>query len=293
MLDRRTAGIFALMGAALLVGSVPSERWRSWLLFTLGLLALGFSVFCLFGDRLWHRPRLRIHSPHIEPRFRQKTVTVTPNPGFVLTTGASGSPGVSITTSANEMPGIVPRGPFDDPMHYAYVKVENVGKSGCPLATKVVASLDYSDKTGGLVYRLHGRWSDSSTMVTPQTLLRAKEIELAANENPAVLDVACMYDGDTHMYASTDENIHYAPDDLRHNELPTPCAVRVTVRSAECSPISERFVVDLRDGQLCLSVPPKVAWYRRAWSWIKGTIHPTRTAVAETEPNSGNGSPIS
>ncbi len=266
MFDRRTAGGAALVAAALLVGSVPSERWRSWLLLSLGLLAFMFAMFCLFGDRRWHRPRLAIHSPHIEQRFRNKRLTLS-MPTYAPTSYTTTSPNVVVESLG--IPGFLKSGDLDDALHYAYVKVENVGYSGSPLATNVVATVVYREHGAKVAtYTLHGRWSHASPIVTPQTLLRANEIELAPNGNAADLDIALMYDGEARLYASNDENIHHAANDLRHNELPVPCDVRVTVRGAGCSTVSSELVASVFNGELNLSIVPTVNWRRRLWLWL-------------------------
>jgi hypothetical protein len=124
--------------------------------------------------------------------------------------------------------------------------------------------LTYRKVSGVVIYsRLFGRWSHGSTVVTAQTLLRASEVELAPNGNPADLDIAFRYQGESLLYASTDENIHWTPTDLRYHELPSPCTVEVEVTAANAKPTSEWFDLLVSDDQLRLVHIVKPHWYMR------------------------------
>jgi len=275
-----------LIAAALIVGSVPSERWRSWMLFAVSLLVFAFGLVCLYGDR-WQRPCIVIHSPSIDLRRRRKlTPAVVPTSPHTSFRDPSASFVYNLTSTTVSEPfsySATPEEFFD--LLFAHVRVENIPKKGSRLATNVVATLTFTDAYSDFERRLSGRWAHSEPEVTTESLQRPSEITLAANGNSAMLHIVFKYDDDDAVYAFNDENLYHASSDYRYNKLPVPCTVEVVVRGTDCGTAMQQLEVSTNEeGELRLEMLPEPGRWER---WIvdpcKSTLFFLRKKLSKSQ----------
>ncbi len=93
---------------------------------------------------------------------------------------------------------------------FMYVFVRNIPRVGSREARDVHSWVVFRDAKGQVLHEMQGRWSDSPQAV-PELTQRAQERTLAANDNPARLDVAFQATKDGLWFAFNDES-YFSPD---------------------------------------------------------------------------------
>ena len=221
-MDRLHQWAAGAMGAMIvcLVAALALTRWKAWLLFGLAVLFLAGAVVLLVVSRLG-RPKLVFDESKTEPRFFNYARGLSTTEPHGVT--GIGPQGPRYASTAASVPAIgTPTVPFgslgseDCDAFFMYAFVRNVPRVGCREARDVHPWVIFRDTEGQILYEMQGRWSDSPQSA-PELTQRAQERTLAANDNPARLDVAFQATKDGLCFAFNDES--YFSADYRNRPL--------------------------------------------------------------------------
>src|SRR5213078_2747888 len=96
----------------------------------------------------------------------------------------------------------------DGPAWFTYLPVQNKPKRGAEPATAVRAVVRFRTEDGDLLYEMNGRWAHDDQAGPSSRTLRPATVDLAANGEAVLLDIAFKYERDVNCHAFNDENRH-------------------------------------------------------------------------------------